>query len=315
MVIGSMLLSFLLVGCSLNPVDNHNRNQTPKTASTQIEFHTLTPQYEIEDYEYIADGNGIVIDWKITNQKELDMNDTESPDFLATSQAFIVRNNLRLRNITAEGSSEMKNDEYFYLDIFDLRGKTITKKQVDLWKLTQDYLKDDTYHLFRIEADSIYEENGTYHVSIGVKKDRKYRYLSLNLDTLVIDSEIPQSDIGLKAQHSFRLVKPKSGKEQVSKIHNQFGKKSSYQGNINLKNVSPSAFKLFDKKDATAYQLFHIKGHEITNAPQLLDLYSLFLDEGVSIYDVGVLGSDFTSDGQEHRITKYEDLELYIKKD
>lgn len=301
----------LLVGCSLNPVENYNTSKQKETSSIDHRrYLRLTPEYEVEDFEYIEDGNGIVIDWKVTNQDELDKNNGVEEDFAATSQSFIVRNNMKLRSDVA--SKEMADDEYFYLDIFDLRGSSIPKKKIDLWELTQEYLQDDHYKLFGVGSTGIYEKNGEFFVSVGVRKGKVKKYLSLNLDTLKIVGEIPESQADFRTNH-FDSVWAKSGDEQIFHRDYYYTKSDKYKGTINLKNAFPSAWELFGEEDAVAYRLVNLQGDSVTNASQLLDVYSLFLDEGVSIYDVGVLDAIATSDGQEHRITKFEDIEKYSK--
>ena len=41
----------------------------------------------------------------------------------------------------------MKSDEYAYLDIFDLTNKKASKKEIDVWKLMVNYLKNDHIEL------------------------------------------------------------------------------------------------------------------------------------------------------------------------
>lgn len=304
-------LFFILVGCSLNPVENYNTSKQKETSSTDHRrYRRLTPEYEVEDFEYIEDGNGIVIDWKVTNKDELGKNNGVEEDFAATSQAFIVRNHMKLRDDFA--TKDMAEDEYFYLDIFDLRGTRIKKRQVDLWELTQEYLQDDSYGLLGVESGGIHEKNGKFYISVEVKRDKVKKYLFLNLDTLMFEGESSENN-HLTVSYNFRSVWAETNEDQVIYLGYDFKKLRDYKGSINLKQTYPSAWKLFNQDDAVAYQLLDLKGKEVMNAPELLDVYSLFLDKGVSIYDVGVIEGRFSNDGQNHRIISYEDVEKYAK--
>ena len=106
-------------------------------------FNTYNLNADIQDFQFIHAKNGIVVEWKFENNKVAKA--VNSPDWIRVNQHYLVRAREKLR--LASASKKMKSDEYSYLDVFDLTNKKASKKEVNVWKLMVNYLKNDNFEL------------------------------------------------------------------------------------------------------------------------------------------------------------------------
>ena len=50
----------------------------------------------------------------------------------------------------------MKSDEYSHLEIYDLTGSKAKRKEVDLWRMMVEYVKNDDFELY--ESFQLFEK-------------------------------------------------------------------------------------------------------------------------------------------------------------
>lgn len=302
----TILLILITLGAAIYTVITNIRNKD------SIKY--LSPQYEVEDYQFIADGNGIVIDWKITNKWELSWySNAENTQYnMATSKAFLIQEVVKLRN--SKLTNQSKRDEYFYLDIFDLRNNPIKKKRIDLWALVPEELKED-HELFGIISDSIFVEDGSYYgIVILHKKTKEYpgiAYLKLNLETGLLEGLLDYGDKFITNPLYDMLDTIISIAPVDGPYYNVYQKTENYDGQINLAVTDETAAQLFSKEHAVAYQLVDIENLTVKNNRELIDLRTQFLPIGTTVYDV----SNFTwligDEKENRRVTSFEEFEQY----
>ncbi|WP_125398277.1 hypothetical protein, partial [Streptococcus gordonii] len=231
-----------------------------------------------------------------------------SSDWIRVNPNFLVRERQKLRRATA--SKEMKSDEFAYLDIFDLTNKKAPKKEIDVWKLMVNYLKNDQIE-FHGTLPILRKIGNNDYVVLSITEQKKYRYFLLNLRTLKIDAEKTEQELNVTNQIDIRLFTDEKNRSGVEPFDNGFWKSEDYKGDINLRNSNSSAFKLFSKKDSFAYKVIQSENGAITNGKELIELETEFLKTGVSVYDGLYLPGKWSTEGQDTKIMSYEDIQKY----
>lgn len=229
-------------------------------------------------------------------------------DWIRVNPNFLVREREKLRRATA--SKEMKSDEYAYLDIFDLTNKKASKKEIDVWKLMVNYLKNDHIELHGT-LPTLRRIGDNDYVVLSITEQKKYRYFLLNLRTLKIDAEKTEQELNVTNQIDLRLFTDKKNRSGVEPFDNGFWKSQDYNGDINLKHSDRSAFNLFSKKNSFAYKVINDEDGTIKNGRELIDLETEFLKTGVSVYEGLYLDAKWSIEGKTTKITSYEDIQKY----
>ncbi|WP_170242719.1 hypothetical protein [Streptococcus suis] len=302
-VIGLLSLCFLLTACTQAKAVNNKETDLS-------DFDTITPVLEVEDYTYVADGNGIIIDWKVTNQDEI----RGSGDLTVANKNYLIRNVYKKR-YPREATKDMKEDEYVCLDVYDLRTSNLEKKRIDLWEVSQAYLQDEDYVVYGAGGSgNLFQIGEANYTMIDVGKDKHFKNLLLNLDTGLVEGEAPETDPQITNREFLYLITYVEGESQFLLTSSGSVKSDFYDGSINLRDVDLHAAVILDQEDAEAYPLYEIVDNTIVNQEGIIATQELFMNSGMTFYDTAYLSMLATIDGKDHRITKFEDIATYAKK-
>jgi putative lipoprotein len=296
------LISILFISaCS-----SQEKNEKSSNKKESYQYTIYNANADIHKFEFIHDKNGIIVEWDFENNKVAKA--INSSDWIRVNPNFLVRERQKLRRATA--SKEMKSDEFAYLDIFDLTNKKAPKKEIDVWKLMVNYLKNDQIE-FHGTLPILRKIGNNDYVVLSITEQKKYRYFLLNLRTLKIDAEKTEQELNVTNQIDIRLFTDEKNRSGVEPFDNGFWKSQNYNGDINLKHSDPSAFNLFSKKDSFAYKVIQSENGAITNGKELIELEAEFLKTGVSVYDELYLPGKWSTEGQDTKIVSYEDIQKY----
>ena len=296
------LISILFISaCS-----SQEKNEKSSNKKDSYQYTIYNANADIQNVEFIHDKNGIIVEWDFENNKVAKA--INSSDWIRVNPNFLVREREKLRRATA--SKEMKSDEYAYLDIFDLTNKKASKKEIDVWKLMVNYLKNDHIELHGT-LPTLRRIGDNDYVVLSITEQKKYRYFLLNLRTLKIDAEKTEQELNVTNQIDIRLFTDEKNRSGVEPFDNGFWKSQDYNGDINLKNTNFSAFKLFSKKNSFAYKVINDEDGTIKNGRELIDLETEFLKTGVSVYEGLYLDAKWSIEGKTTKITSYEDIQKY----
>lgn len=250
-VIGLLSLCFLLSACT-------EAYAVKPEEDKLFEDYDITPVLEVEDYRFVADGNGIVIDWKVTNQDEVEQAGSDGFDELAANKSYLIRNVIKkLDRNFGPTIKEMGEEEYHYLDIYDLRTPSLTKKRIDLVEVSLAYLQDENYKVYGAgRFDNLFQIGESNYTYISVGKDGIEKGLLLNLDTGLVEGEAPYTKPQLTNREYFNLSTYVEGESQLLFIGDGSRKTELYDGSINLRDVDVHAAVILDQEDAEAYTLY-----------------------------------------------------------
>ena len=290
----------------ISACSSQEKNEKSSNKKESYQYTIYNANADIQNFEFINDKNGIIVEWDFENNKVAKA--INSSDWIRVNPNFLVRERQKLRRATA--SKKMKSDEYAYLDIFDLTNKKATKKEVDVWKLMVNNLKNDNIELHGT-LPTLRRMGANDYIVLSITEQKKYRYFLLNLKTLKIDAEKTEQELNEKNKIDLMLDTKEALRAGVEPFDNGFWKSEDYKGDINLRNSNLSAFKLFSKKDSFAYKVIQSENGAITNGKELIELETEFLKTGVSVYDELYLPGKWSTEGQDTKIMSYEDIQKY----
>jgi hypothetical protein len=290
----------------ISACSSQEKNEKSSNKKESYQYTIYNANADIQNFEFIHDKNGIIVEWDFENNKVAKA--INSSDWIRVNPNFLVRERQKLRRATA--SKEMKSDEFAYLDIFDLTNKKATKKEVDVWKLMVTYLKNDNIELHG-SLPTLRRIGANDYVVLSITEQKKYRYFLLNLKTLKIDAEKTEQELNQRNKIDVMLYTKEALRAGVEPFDNGFWKSEDYKGGINLKRSNSSAFTLFSKKNSFAYKVINSENGIIINSKDLINLETEFLKTGASVYDGLYLPGKWSTEGQDTKITSYEDIQKY----
>lgn len=290
----------------ISACSSQEKNEKSSNKKESYQYTIYNANADIQNVEFINNKNGIIVEWDFENNKVAKA--INSSDWIRVNPNFLVRERQKLRRATA--SKEMKSDEFAYLDIFDLTNKKAPKKEIDVWKLMVNYLKNDQIELHGTLPTLRRIGNNDY-VVLSITEQKKYRYFLLNLRTLKIDAEKTEQELNQRNKIDVMLYTKEALRAGVEPFDNGFWKSEDYKGGINLKRSNSSAFTLFSKKNSFAYKVINSENGIIINSKELINLETEFLKTGASVYDGLYLPGKWSTEGQDTKITSYEDIQKY----
>ena len=299
------LISILFISaCS-----SKEKNEKSSNKKESYQYTIYNANADIQNVEFINNKNGIVVEWKFDEKERKEsIASPDSSDWVRVNSNYLVRHRERVRGVVP--SKKMKSDEFAYLDIFDLTNKKAPKKEIDVWKLMVNYLKNDHIELHGT-LPTLRRIGDNDYVVLSITEQKKYRYFLLNLRTLKIDAEKTEQELNQRNKIDVMLYTKEALRAGVEPFDNGFWKSEDYKGGINLKRSNSSAFTLFSKKNGFAYKVINSENGIIINSKELINLETEFLKTGVSVYDGLYLPGKWSTEGQDTKITSYEDIQKH----
>jgi len=306
--IGTMLVFavclLLVAGC-----ESQKKIEKSDKSKESYEFSVYNAKSDIKDFQFIHAKNGLVVEWKFDEkERKKSLKSPDSSDWVEVNSNYLVRQRNRVRGIIP--SKKMKSDEYAHLEIYDLTGSKAKRKEVDLWKMMVEYVKNDDFELYG-SFPTLRKMNGNDYAIIKIMKQTQPRYFLLNLKTLKIDKEITEEDVNEKNRVYLSISTLKGYTAGVLPFDNYFWKEKSFKGDINLRASYPTAFNLFSKPEGFAYKVINSENGVITNGKELIDLETEFLKLGSSVYDYAYLPKELSVENKDTKISQFDEIQQY----
>ena len=299
-----LICVLFIAGC-----ESQKKIEKSDKSKESYEFSVYNAKSDIKDFRFIHAKNGLVVEWKFDEkERKKSLKSPDSSDWVRVNSNYLVRQRNRVRDIIP--SKKMKSDEYAHLEIYDLTGSKAKRKEVDLWKMMVEYVKNDDFVLYG-PFPTLRKMNGNDYAIIKIMKRTQPRYFLLNLKTLKIDKETTEEELNEKNRVYLSISIRKGYADGVYPFDNGFWKDESYKGNINLKASYPSAFKLFSKQEGFAYKVINSENGVITNGKELIDLETEFLKLGSSVYDYAYLPKELSIENKDTKISEFDEIQKY----
>lgn len=340
-IVSSLLLAIAVAVFGLLTFLDHQKQEKAKQEREKYEnYFYYTGQWEIDSYQFLEDGRGVVVHWKSLTPEEDKLFAKYNPDLSenylgvhgASNERYIIRQNIKkLKNIPTMSFPKDDSEGYFKLSIYKIQNHTLQKEDLDLYRFVKKYNK--AYKPVEIEA--IIEKDGKDYLPIKsyltTEEKTISKYLWLNLETKKIECEDTKVQYNSHKDIFVDLGKLKDRiSESTDNLNSTTGLDLANQNMLSFKiNVlknsvletkDPKAYQLLSKKDSKFYILIDSKlDYDMVygNVQQFINLYQLFVPANTNFYEGITIPAKLSKEGQVHQVNTKEELDRYydVQKD
>lgn len=266
-------------------------------------FLYYTGKAKIDSYEFIADGQGVIVHWEPVNSEEKELH--KYNEYLITewrnptSQHYVLRDNMKLPNHPSDIHETIRKDAYWTLSMYKVEGNRLKEEpEIDLLSTIDQYKKGYISN----DIGPVFSYKGKDYVTLYVRplKERKSeKKVFLNLQTRKIEEvaaletmedPLPQTGINVKDFKKLGI------KKEIIDI-NQFvvEKKTLKMSPISK---DRKAMSILEKENSNIIVLNN--KNTIDFGPRLVSVYPLFYPKGYSPDEYLYIPKELSVDGQEH---------------
>lgn len=340
-IVSSLLLAIAVAVFGLLTFLDHQKQEKAKQEREKYEnYFYYTGQWEIDSYQFLEDGRGVVVHWKSLTPEEDKLFAKYNPDLSenylgvhgASNERYIIRQNIKkLKNIPTMSFPKDDSEGYFKLSIYKIQNHTLQKEDLDLYRFVKKYNK--AYKPVEIEA--IIEKDGKDYLPIKsyltTEEKTISKYLWLNLETKKIECEDTKVQYNSHKDIFVDLGKLKDRiSESTDNLNSTTGLDLANQNMLSFKiNVlknsvletkDPKAYQLLSKKDSKFYILIDSKlDYDMVygNVQQFINLYQLFVPANTNFYEGITIPAELSKEGQVHQVNTKEEFDRYydVQKD
>ncbi|HEL1639479.1 TPA: hypothetical protein TXL57_000360 [Streptococcus suis] len=317
---------------------------------TRPSIQTYIPKAELEDYAFVLDGRGLVLDWKESWEFLKIGDSTVNPyEPVSVGQRYVVREEISLNymlydDYTSSARNTYERGEYFNLVIYDME-KDMAKRTLDVFDVVREYdenLVPSSEYTLYLSEDTEYVEiltwdktklNELYHVTLyidladlSVKNVIKYSYPENQITgTLEEITEAEQFQETIWYQRGRDFLDFRSGVVYDS-ISSKYISLWSYFLKIydvdkskldaeswSFRRIYPDAYKMFiEENKYLDYSIIYLlPGYN--SMEQQADALALFYPEGTNIFEGITIDAKYSVDGQAHEVNSREEFFRYYK--
>lgn len=337
-IAGSLVLVIVVTVFGLLTFLDHEKQEKAKQEREKYQrYEYYTGKWEIDSYKFLDDGRGVVVHWKSLTPEEDKLFAKYHPQHSsenllnahgASNKRYIVRS--YFHNSTYRWTQKLPKEDpdvYFALSIYRIRDQKLEGRQVDLYKLVENYNPNYVPET----TGGIEEINGKDYLPIQVYKldsrNSKARQLWLNLETKKIEwedskelrgIETPLVDLG-----KFKVILENRGPIGITNIYDDMNQNqitffpNNLKGSV-LEKSDPKAYQILRKKNSQLYILLDAKLNYDTvygNVQKFIELYQLFVPANTNLYEGITIPSELSTDGQVHQVNTKEEFERYYDVD
>ncbi|HFU4500378.1 TPA: hypothetical protein ACGPA6_000191 [Streptococcus suis] len=317
---------------------------------TRPYIRTYIPKAELEDYAFILDGRGLVLDWK-ESREFLNLGDSTVSPFepVSVGKRYVVREEISLNYVlyddyTSSARNTYERGEYFNLVIYDME-KDMAKRTLDVFDLVREYdenLVPSSEYTLYLSEDTEYVKIITWdktklkeldHVTLyidladlSIKNVIKYSYPEKQVaGTLEEIAEAEQFQKTIWEHIGGDRLDTGSGElyDSISSRHITLWTYYIEVSNIeelggsseewSFRHRYPDAYKMFieENKYLDYYVLYLLPGYN--SLEQQADALELFYPEGTNIFEGITINAEYSTDGQAHEVNSREEFFRYYK--
>lgn len=266
-------------------------------------FLYYTGKAKINSYQFIADGQGVVVHWEPFNSEEKELRKYNKQLFTGwatpVSQHYVLRENMKLPNHPSKIHKSVRKDAYWTLSMYKVEGNRLKEEpEIDLLSTVDQYKKGYISN----DLGPVFSYKGKDYLTLYVRpleewKTEKKVFLNLqtrNIEEVkaleTITDQLPTSEISVK---DFK----KLGIKKATRDINLF--------TINKNNLSNTpiskdrkAMSILEKRNSNIIVLNNM--NTIDFGPRLVSVYPLFYPKGYSPDEYLYIPKALSVDGQEH---------------
>ena len=281
-------------------------------------FLYYTGKAKIDSYEFIADGQGVIVHWEPVNSEEKELH--KYNEYLITewrnptSQHYVLRENMKLPNHPSDIHETIRKDAYWTLSMYKVEGNRLKEEpEIDLLSTVDQYKKGYISN----DIGPVFSYKGKDYVTLYARPLEEWKTekkVFLNLQTRKIEEvkaletitdQLPTAEISVK---DFK----KLGIKKATRDINLF--------TINKNNLSNTpiskdrkAMSILEKENSNIIVLNN--KNTIDFGTRLVSVYSLFYPKDYNPGEYLYIPKELSVDGQEHDTKNKQEFNQYYDMD
>ena len=295
---------------------------------TQSRYQEVKTAIEPNDYEFIANRQGLVISWKSVDSKNDGQNASEKLKNenipLRYGEVIHGKHYLSTESYQLVHESSDKNfdvnklslGEFWKIQVYDTSTKNLSLKEYDLIKAVKNY--DDQYSPIPGRNVSFYTYNNQEYRTLPLQKTgvgtKEGKWVLFNMSNGRIEDFPKGTKKTFDKRLNYNLGLFTNLKVYYSDDINSFNSihftSSVVKQSLDwrLKDEYPKAYDLMTKQGGQLYLLT-----DKTDPKLLSDIYSLLIPKDKQLFDNLTVYGSITKDGQDHVVNSYEEFISVLK--
>ena len=277
-------------------------------------FLYYTGKAKIDSYQFIADGQGVIVHWEPVNSEEKELR--KNNNYLITewrnptSQHYVLRDNMKLPKHPSDIHETVRKDAYWTLSMYKVEGKRLKEEpEIDLLSTIDQYKKGYISN----DIGPVFSYKGKDFLTLYVRPLKEWKNekkVFLNLQTRKIEEVAVLENMEDPLPHTEINVKDfkKLGINDSIIDINQFvvEKKTLKTSPISK---DRKAMSILEKGNSNIIVLNNM--NTIDFGPRLVSVYPLFYPKGYSPDEYLYIPKALSVDGQEHDTKNKQEFNQY----
>ena len=277
-------------------------------------FLYYTGKAKIDSYEFIADGQGVIVHWEPVESEKKELH--KYNEYLITewrnptSQHYVLRDNMKLPKHPSDIHETVRKDAYWTLTMYKVEGNLLKEEpEIDLLSTVDQYKKGYISN----DLGPVFSYKGKDYLTLYVRPLKEWKNekkVFLNLQTRKIEEvaaleslEDPLPQAGINVQDFDKL----GIKKEIIDINQFVVEKKTLK--ISPISKDRKAMSILEKENSKIIVLNNENTIDI--GPRLVSVYPLFYPKGYSPSEYLYIPKELSVDSQEHDTKNKQEFNQY----
>lgn len=281
-------------------------------------FLYYTGKAKIDSYEFIADGQGVIVHWDPVESEKKELH--KYNEYLITewrnptSQHYVLRDNMKLPKHPSDIHETVRKDAYWTLSMYKVEGNRLKEEpEIDLLSTIDQYKKGYISN----DLGPVFSYKGKDYLTLYVRPLKEWKNekkVFLNLQTRKVEEvaalesmedPLPQTEVNVKDFSELGI------KDSILDINQFVVEKKTLKTSPISKDRK--AMSILEKENSTIIVLNNM--NTVNFGPRLVSVYPLFYPKGYSPSEYLYIPKELSVDGQEHDTKNKQEFDQYYDVD
>ncbi|MCE3591525.1 hypothetical protein LXO72_03855 [Streptococcus sp. XMC] len=277
-------------------------------------FLYYTGKAKIDSYEFIADGQGVIVHWDPVESEKKELH--KYNEYLITewrnptSRHYVLRDNMKLPKHPSDIHETVRKDAYWTLSMYKVEGNRLKEEpEIDLLATVDQYKKGYISN----DLGPVFSYKGKDYLTLYVRPLKEWKNekkVFLNLQTRKVEEVValesmedplPQTEVNVKDFSELGI------KDSILDINQFVVEKKTLKTSPISKDRK--AMSILEKENSTIIVLNNM--NTIDFGPRLVSVYPLFYPKGYSPTEYLYIPKELSVDGQDHDTKNKQEFDQY----
>lgn len=277
-------------------------------------FLYYTGKAKIDSYEFIADGQGVIVHWEPVESEEKELLKYNKQLFTGwatpVSQHYVLRENMKLPKHPSDIHETVRKDAYWTLSMYKVEGNRLKEEtEIDLLATVDQYKEGYISN----DLGPVFSYKGKDYLTLYVRPLKEWKNekkVFLNLQTRKIEEvaalesmedPLPQTEVNVKDFSDLGI------KDSILDINQFVVEKKTLKTSPISKDRK--AMSILEKENSNIIVLNN--KNTIDFGPRLVLVYPLFYPKGYIPDEYLYIPKELSVDGQEHDTKNKQEFDQY----